>query len=54
VKILKSKLALKEDTGRLFARCADAPLEIIELQRAGGKAMGAREFLHGAGPVLIS
>lgn len=54
VKVLKSKLALEEDSGRLFAMCADVPIEIIELQRAGGKAMGARDFLRGVGSVLIS
>lgn len=40
----------------LFVRCADAWLEILELQAVGSKRLGAREFLAGKpleGKVLI-
>jgi len=40
----------------LFVRCADAWLEILELQATGGKRLGAREYLLGKtleGKVLV-
>ena len=36
------------------AKCADGEITILELQRAGGKAMSAADFLRGVGQVKIS
>jgi methionyl-tRNA formyltransferase len=38
----------------LAAKCADGEITILELQRAGGKAMPAADFLRGVGAVKIS
>jgi methionyl-tRNA formyltransferase len=54
VKILRSKAAWEKRDGGLFADCADGVVELTELQRAGGKAMPAADFLRGVGPVKIS
>lgn len=53
VKILKTRVIMKEVTGHLIAPCADGLIEILELQRAGGKAMNALDFLRGVGAVKI-
>jgi methionyl-tRNA formyltransferase len=45
VKLLQSSLT---SGGKLDAKCADGLVNILELQRAGGKAMSAAEFLRGA------
>jgi methionyl-tRNA formyltransferase len=45
VKLLRSSMT---SGGELQARCADGMVNILELQRAGGKAMSAMEFLRGA------
>lgn len=47
---------LLQADGRLFVRCADGPLEIVELQAVGGKRMEADAFLRGrklAGKALL-
>lgn len=53
VKILKSKLFPEANAEGFLRNCADGALEITELQRAGGKAMLAAQFLRGAGAVKI-
>jgi methionyl-tRNA formyltransferase len=45
VKLLRSSLSRG---GGIPAQCADGTIYILELQRAGGKAMSAAEFLRGA------
>jgi methionyl-tRNA formyltransferase len=45
VKLLRSSLTAG---GELQAQCADGVVKILELQRAGGKAMSTAEFLRGA------
>ncbi len=52
VKLLKSTCA--PPTSGLAAQCADGAITILELQRAGGKAMSAADFLRGVGAVKIS
>jgi methionyl-tRNA formyltransferase len=52
VKLLKSTLA--PHANGLAAKCADGEITILELQRAGGKAMSAADFLRGVGAVKIS
>ena len=52
VKLLKSTRA-PHSIG-LEAQCADGGIKILELQRAGGKAMSAADFLRGVGSVKIS
>jgi methionyl-tRNA formyltransferase len=54
VKILRSKAACEKPDGGLVADCADGLVELTELQRAGGKAMSAADFLRGVGAVKIS
>ena len=54
VKILRTKLIDSKTVGHLNVDCILGSLEIIELQRAGGKAMAARDFLRGVGKVTIS
>lgn len=46
VKVLRSSLTAG---GELQAKCAQGMVNLLELQRAGGKAMSAAEFLRGAG-----
>jgi methionyl-tRNA formyltransferase len=38
---------------RLFVACGDGAVELVDLQKAGGKPLGAAEFLRGA-PVTAS
>jgi methionyl-tRNA formyltransferase len=52
VKLLKSTRKL--EARGLAAKCADGEITILELQRAGGKAMAAADFLRGVGQVKIS
>ena len=52
VKLLKSTRA--PQAHGLKAQCADGEINILELQRAGGKAMSAADFLRGVGQVKIS
>ena len=52
VKVLKSTRA--PPASGLAAQCADGAVNILELQRAGGKAMSAADFLRGVGQVKIS
>ena len=52
VKLLKSTRA--PQASGLAAPCADGAVTILELQRAGGKAMSAADFLRGVGVVKIS
>jgi methionyl-tRNA formyltransferase len=40
--------------GGLTIACGDGAVEIIELQRAGGKPVKAAEFLRGAAPARVS
>lgn len=54
VKILRAKVMTQHQSGRLFADCSDGKIEITELQRAGGKAMSATDFLRGVGSVTLS
>jgi methionyl-tRNA formyltransferase len=49
VKLLRSSLT----QSGIEAPCADAKLAITELQRAGGKAMSAADFLRGAGEFTL-
>jgi len=44
VKLLRSSLTERG----VEARCADNVINVVELQRAGGKAMNAADFLRGA------
>jgi methionyl-tRNA formyltransferase len=47
---------LEAGAGRLVVACGDGALELLELQRTGGRRVAARDFLHGhpvaAGSVL--
>ena len=52
VKLLKSTRA--PQAHGLKAQCADGEINILELQRAGGKAMSAADFLRGVGQVKIA
>jgi methionyl-tRNA formyltransferase len=52
VKLLKSTREPEADG--LAAKCEDGEVFILELQRAGGKAMSAAEFLRGAALLKIS
>ena len=52
VKLLKSTRA--PQANGLAAQSADGAITILELQRAGGKAMSAADFLRGVGAVKIS
>lgn len=47
VKVLKSRLAVN---GGLVQPTADSPIELVEVQRAGGKAMAGAELLRGSKP----
>ena len=57
VKLLRSRLAAERggapgsfaaEDGRLFVACADGSVELVLLQKAGGKPLGAADFLRGA------
>ncbi len=52
MKLLKSTRA--PQVNGLSAKCADGEITILELQRAGGKAMSAADFLRGVGQVKFS
>jgi methionyl-tRNA formyltransferase len=41
------------ETGRLTQPCADGPIELTEVQRAGGKAMSGAELMRGSKPKAI-
>lgn len=53
IKVLRSAPAeviskqLESKEGRLYVRCADAAVELIELQREGKKPVKSKEFLNG-------
>ncbi|MCI5077715.1 methionyl-tRNA formyltransferase [Oricola sp.] len=62
VKLLRSHLpdatpatpgVLKVEGGRLLAGCTDGAVELVTLQKAGGKALNASDFLRGAAPTAI-
>ncbi|WP_425261942.1 methionyl-tRNA formyltransferase [Rubrivivax sp. RP6-9] len=38
---------LEAGAGRLVVACGDGALELLELQRTGGRRVAARDFLHG-------
>jgi methionyl-tRNA formyltransferase len=57
VKLLRSRLAplvpggagaVSVTGGRLFVACADASVELLLMQKAGGKPLGAADFVRGA------
>ena len=57
VKLLRSRLAedaggapgeIAADGGRLTVACGDGAVELVTLQKAGGKPLGAADFLRGA------
>ncbi|MFZ2103669.1 MAG: methionyl-tRNA formyltransferase [Oricola sp.] len=57
VKLLRSRLATESNgtpgsfsanDGRLLVACADGSVELVVLQKAGGKPLGAADFLRGA------
>jgi methionyl-tRNA formyltransferase len=50
VKILKSRMA---ETGDLLQPCVDGPIELLKVQRAGGKAMSGAELMRGSKPKAI-
>jgi methionyl-tRNA formyltransferase len=50
VKILRSRVTEK---GGLVQPCADGPIELVNVQRAGGKAMSGAELMRGSKPHSI-
>jgi methionyl-tRNA formyltransferase len=50
VKVLKSRMAEK---GGLVQPCSDGPIELTQVQRAGGKAMSGAELMRGSQPKAI-
>ena len=50
VKILRSKVA---EASGLVQRCGDGAIELVEVQRAGGKAMSGADLLRGSKPKHI-
>ncbi len=46
-RVVDARLAPGEIAGGLVAGCGAGALEILELQRAGGKKLSAEEFLRG-------
>lgn len=52
VKILRSQPAGPE-SGGLIVPCTEGAVELVEVQRAGGKVMSGRMLMHGAKPKQI-
>ncbi len=52
VKILRSHMAGPE-SGGLIVPCTEGAVELLEVQRAGGKVMSGRMLMHGAKPKQI-
>jgi methionyl-tRNA formyltransferase len=50
VKVLKSRIA---ETGTLVQTCSDGAIELLEVQRAGGKAMSGEMLMRGSKPKAI-
>jgi methionyl-tRNA formyltransferase len=50
VKVLKSRIS---ETGSLIQTCADGSVELVEVQRAGGKVMSGEMLMRGSTPKAI-